>query len=103
MVHNGCAGPVPAGATGRGTLAAQQSHGLRCTGQGHRLRPMPHVQGPPPGCSRYTVKLRKPLGLVLQQDASTNNITVAEVTPEGAAAKTGLVGVVGGRDLASAA
>jgi hypothetical protein len=48
---------------------------------------------PPPGCSRYSISIKKPLGLVLEQNA-TGVITVAEISPEGSAAKTGLVAVV---------
>jgi hypothetical protein len=48
----------------------------------------------PPGCSRYSISIKKPLGLVLEQNKDTNVITVAEITPEGNAAKTGLVAVV---------
>lgn len=48
---------------------------------------------PPRGCSRYSVSLKKPLGLVLEQD-SAGRITIAEIAPEGAADKTGLCAVV---------
>lgn len=34
------------------------------------------VQGPPPGCSRYTVELRKPLGIVLEQKDKSGDIFV---------------------------
>jgi hypothetical protein len=44
----------------------------------------------PPGCSRYAVELRKPLGLVLEED-SHGSIYVAEVTEGGNADKSGLV------------
>jgi hypothetical protein len=31
---------------------------------------------PPPGCSRYAISLKKPLGLVLEQNKATLAITV---------------------------
>ncbi|XP_024528233.1 uncharacterized protein LOC112345534 [Selaginella moellendorffii] len=45
---------------------------------------------PPPGCSRVKVELRKPLGMILEED-SAGNIFVAEVSPGGNAEKSGLV------------
>jgi hypothetical protein len=48
----------------------------------------------PPGCARYSISLKKPLGLVLEQNKDTGVITIAEIAPEGNAAKTGLVAVV---------
>ena len=45
---------------------------------------------PPPGCSRFTVELKKPLGIVLVEKKD-GNIVVEEVVEEGAAAKSGLV------------
>lgn len=48
----------------------------------------------PPGCSRYSISIKKPLGIVLEQNKDTGVITVAEISPEGNAAKTGLVAVV---------
>jgi hypothetical protein len=33
---------------------------------------------PPPGCSRYEVRIKKPLGLVLEED-KTGKIFVAEI------------------------
>ena len=51
------------------------------------------IDSPPPGCSRYTVSLTKPLGLVLEQQTEGGPIVVAEITHDGAAAKTGLVSV----------
>ncbi|KAF8068450.1 Mpp7 [Scenedesmus sp. PABB004] len=47
----------------------------------------------PPGCSRYVVELKKPLGIVLEQDKATGVITVADVAPDGSAARTGLVAI----------
>ncbi|XP_024528234.1 protein MET1, chloroplastic-like isoform X1 [Selaginella moellendorffii] len=47
---------------------------------------------PPPGCSRVKVELRKPLGMILEEDAA-GNIFVAEVSPGGNAEKSGLVEV----------
>eukprot|EP00882_Tetradesmus_deserticola_P004421 GHRQ01004665.1.p1 GENE.GHRQ01004665.1~~GHRQ01004665.1.p1 ORF type:complete len:170 (+),score=33.66 GHRQ01004665.1:141-650(+) len=47
----------------------------------------------PPGCSRYSISIKKPLGLVLEQNKSSGIITVAEISPEGSAARTGLVAV----------
>ena len=44
----------------------------------------------PPGCSRYSIKVKRPLGLVLEEDKQ-GNIFVAEVIEDGNAAKTGLV------------
>lgn len=41
------------------------------------MLPAPQV---PPGCKRYTVSLRKPLGLVLEQDAKTGGIYVASAS-----------------------
>lgn len=51
-------------------------------------------QGVPPGCSRYSISVKKPLGLVLEQNKDTGVITIVEIAPEGNAAKTGLVAVV---------
>jgi hypothetical protein len=48
----------------------------------------------PQGCSRYSISIKKPLGLVLEQNKDTGVIVVAEIAPEGNAAKTGLVAVV---------
>lgn len=45
---------------------------------------------PPPGCSRYTVNIKKPLGLVLEQDVKTLVLRVAELSPEGAAQRAGV-------------
>jgi hypothetical protein len=45
---------------------------------------------PPPGCSRYTVNIKKPFGLVFEQDKASLVITVAELTPEGAAERAGV-------------
>lgn len=45
---------------------------------------------PPPGCSRYTVNIKKPLGLVLEQDTKTLVLRVAELSPEGAAERAGV-------------
>ena len=47
---------------------------------------------PPPGCSRYSIKVKRPLGLVLEEDKQ-GNIFVAEVIEDGNSAKTGLVNV----------
>eukprot|EP00879_Flechtneria_rotunda_P010767 GHRR01011250.1.p1 GENE.GHRR01011250.1~~GHRR01011250.1.p1 ORF type:complete len:191 (+),score=35.41 GHRR01011250.1:62-634(+) len=49
--------------------------------------------GIPSGCSRYSISVKKPLGLVLEQNKETGSITVVELHPEGNAAKTGLVSV----------
>ena len=46
----------------------------------------------PPGCSRYEVKLKRPLGLVLEEDKQ-GNIFVVEIVEEGNASKAGLVNV----------
>lgn len=51
------------------------------------------VDRPPPGCSRYTVKIRKPLGLVLEEKSVGGEIYVAEIVDDGNAAKTGLINV----------
>lgn len=57
--------------------------------------------------SRFTVSLKKPLGLILEE-AADGSIRVAEVTPEGAAAKSDVrkgdqllatTGVVYGKEL----
>lgn len=45
----------------------------------------------PPGCSRYTVELRKPMGVVLEED-KLSNIFVASVTEGGRAAAEGSIG-----------
>jgi predicted metalloprotease with PDZ domain len=45
---------------------------------------------PPPGCSRYTVNIKKPLGLVLEQDTKTLVLRVAELSPDGAAQRAGV-------------
>jgi S1-C subfamily serine protease len=44
----------------------------------------------PPGCSRYDVELRRPLGLVLEE-RKTGEIIVAEVQPGGHAEKLGSI------------
>ena len=46
-----------------------------------------------PGCSRYSVSLSKPLGIVLEENKTTGTITVAEIVPGGSAEKDGTVGV----------
>mmetsp|Transcript_4443 Transcript_4443/g.8358 ORF Transcript_4443/g.8358 Transcript_4443/m.8358 type:complete len:195 (-) Transcript_4443:180-764(-) len=48
--------------------------------------------GPPPGCTRYTVALGRPLGLVLEEN-SNKEIYVAEILPESSGAKCGLIAV----------
>lgn len=45
---------------------------------------------PPPGCSRYTVNIKKPLGLVFEQDTKTLVVRVAELSPDGAAERAGV-------------
>jgi hypothetical protein len=45
---------------------------------------------PPAGCSRYTVNIKKPLGLVLEQDTKTLVLRVAALSPEGAAERAGV-------------
>ncbi|KAG2495368.1 hypothetical protein HYH03_006636 [Edaphochlamys debaryana] len=47
----------------------------------------------PIGCARYTVSLKKPLGIVLEQDAKSGNIFVVEVKAGGSAALDGRVRV----------
>ncbi|GFR42070.1 hypothetical protein Agub_g2891, partial [Astrephomene gubernaculifera] len=47
----------------------------------------------PIGCSRYSVSLRKPLGIVLEQDVKSGNIFVVEVKTEGSAVRDGRVRV----------
>lgn len=47
---------------------------------------------PPAGCSRFKVELRKPLGIVLEEDKS-GNIFVAELLKDGNADKSGLLDV----------
>eukprot|EP01023_Acetabularia_acetabulum_P014093 TRINITY_DN1692_c0_g1_i1.p1 TRINITY_DN1692_c0_g1~~TRINITY_DN1692_c0_g1_i1.p1 ORF type:complete len:151 (+),score=17.60 TRINITY_DN1692_c0_g1_i1:84-536(+) len=46
----------------------------------------------PPGCSRYQIQLRKPLGLVLEE-TKEGKILVAEVVPKGSAEQIGEVTV----------
>ncbi|GBF93447.1 hypothetical protein Rsub_06580 [Raphidocelis subcapitata] len=46
-------------------------------------------EGPPAGCSRYTVELRRPLGVVLEQQQAGGAIVVASITAGGNADKTG--------------
>jgi len=57
--------------------------------------------GPPPGCARYSIEVRKPLGLVLEEDKS-GDIFVMEVVAGGNSDKTGLV-TVGDQLLATSA
>ena len=47
---------------------------------------------PPPGCSRYEVRIKKPLGLVLEED-KTGKIFVAEILEDSNAARAGLINV----------
>ncbi len=47
----------------------------------------------PAGCSRYSVSLGKPLGLVLEENKSTGTIVVAEIVPGGNAEKSGVITV----------
>jgi C-terminal processing protease CtpA/Prc len=47
----------------------------------------------PTGCSRYSVSLGKPLGLVLEENKSTGTIIVAEIIPGGNAEKSGVISV----------
>lgn len=46
----------------------------------------------PPGCSRYEVRIKKPLGLVLEED-KTGKIFVVEIIEDSNAAKAGLISV----------
>eukprot|EP01024_Parvocaulis_polyphysoides_P007419 TRINITY_DN12207_c0_g1_i1.p2 TRINITY_DN12207_c0_g1~~TRINITY_DN12207_c0_g1_i1.p2 ORF type:complete len:165 (-),score=17.47 TRINITY_DN12207_c0_g1_i1:314-769(-) len=46
----------------------------------------------PPGCSRYQIQLRKPLGLVLEE-TKEGKIIVAEIVPEGSADQLGTITV----------
>jgi len=55
----------------------------------------------PPGCARYAVELKKPLGVYLANDAN-GNIFVEEIVPGGAADKCGLISV-GDRLIATSA
>lgn len=55
----------------------------------------------PPGCSRYAVIIKKPLGMYLETDKQ-GNIFVAELIPGGAAEASGLINV-GDRLLATSA
>ncbi len=48
--------------------------------------------GPPPGCARYSIEVPRPIGLVLQENKN-GTITVAEIAPDGNAARTGMVRV----------
>ena len=48
---------------------------------------------PPAGCERIRVSLKKPLGLVLEQNRATLDIFVVEVAPDGSAAKDGRIAV----------
>jgi C-terminal processing protease CtpA/Prc len=47
----------------------------------------------PAGCSRYTVSLGKPLGLVLEERKATGSIVVAEIVPGGNAEKSGVISI----------
>jgi C-terminal processing protease CtpA/Prc len=47
----------------------------------------------PSGCSRYTVSLSKPLGLVLEEDPKAGTIKIAEIVDGGNADKDGQVRV----------
>ncbi|KAH7620200.1 hypothetical protein NADE_002830 [Nannochloris sp. 'desiccata'] len=47
----------------------------------------------PTGCSRYSVSLGKPLGLVLEERKSTGTIIVAEIVPGGNAERSGVISV----------
>ncbi|GIL58643.1 hypothetical protein Vafri_13647 [Volvox africanus] len=47
----------------------------------------------PIGCSRYSVALKKPLGIVLEQDVKSGNIYVVEIKRDGSAARDGRVKV----------
>jgi hypothetical protein len=47
--------------------------------------------GVPRGCSRYSVLLFKPLGIVLEENTATGAITVAELVTDGNADKSGEV------------
>jgi hypothetical protein len=53
----------------------------RPAGQAQRTCPLLRSQVPP-GCSRYTVSLKKPLGLTLEQDVASGNYYV--VRPQSA-------------------
>ena len=48
---------------------------------------------PPAGCERIRVSLKKPLGLVLEQNRASLDIFVVEVLPDGSAAKDGRIAV----------
>ena len=55
----------------------------------------------PPGCARYAVELKKPLGMFLANDKN-GNIFVEELVPGGAAEQSGLISV-GDRLIATSA
>jgi hypothetical protein len=38
------------------------------------------VQAVPPGCSRYSISIKKPLGLVLEQNKQSGVITVVRMS-----------------------
>lgn len=47
---------------------------------------------PPPGCARYSIEVPRPIGLVLEENKN-GTIIVAEIAPDGNAARTGMVQV----------
>lgn len=87
--HTHTGQPLPSG-----IQAEQLSVHVRQAGRQLCHHASNHPQAVPPGCSRYSISLKKPLGLVLEQNKDTGVITIAEIAPEGNAAKTGLVAVV---------
>eukprot|EP00798_Chlamydomonas_sp_ICE-L_P027267 gene27267-2521_t len=53
----------------------------------------PEEEAVQPGCVRYTVHLKRPLGCELEQDKATGKITVAAIKPHGTVAHSGKIEV----------
>ena len=77
-----------------------QSRGVRATVRANASNES-EQEPVPPGCARYAVELKKPLGMFLEEDKN-GNIFVDELVPGGAAEKSGIIGV-GDRLIATSA
>ena len=78
-------------------FTATRSPSTRPRGQRHVARAAENASDPsadpvPPGCARYAVEIKKPLGMYLAEDKN-GNIFVEGLLPEGAAEKSGLISV----------
>ncbi|KAG2439932.1 hypothetical protein HXX76_004051 [Chlamydomonas incerta] len=82
-------------ACARARVAARRAGVVRASGQPETNgAPVTASQDQVPiGCARYSVSLKKPLGVVLEQDVKSGNIFVVELKAGGSAALDGRIKV----------